>query len=915
MKTSLRITALAVVLLCTGPAQAVNFCGGVWHQNTCGRPTNIYPCCPNGSNCTWWAWESMCRNWGIGPNNWGNANTWAGNARVDPRFELVGAVPGSVATSTSGRYGHVAWTIGAGGGGVTVTEQNCCSGCSGSVLTRSFAASRFNSGYVIRRGTLCSCSPGAVERKACGDCGTTARSCGGNCQWGGWSACAGPDPEGGNQVCVNGQQGVCADARRRCEGGNLACRQLVQPSNEKCDGLDNDCDGETDEGNPTEGASDRDYAATRIDNSFPRSVPAGSKATIWVEFTNSGKKTWERGDVWLAARGGSETVSAFTTDSWPSYDLAAGLMNPVAPGEVGRFAFEIAVPNTPGARIVEKFQLEGLGRTPIICPDGELSVSLLVLNADGSTPERAQEEDRQPEMMKLTSTGCSSSGEGVLVLAVLLVLLRTKARSQASQGVVTTVLVLTGCVGESEIVTANQPMTIHKVSPTTVTARGGEVLTITGSGFFKEDAEVQLGGRTLRAEFISEYELRVRTPPMYAGREPLVLAPKSEWKTELLGGLEVMPLTLRFVEAPPHSLTPRDGTVNSSGIADLDQDGDLDLVTCGARCEVLFNDGRSNFMSASADAGLAVDAGVMASDAGVAPRALPAGKLVALTDLDGDDDPDAVLVHEDVGSVYLNVAGRLDGTPALNFPALQAVTLGDLDGNGRKDLIVAAGRALTVRELQPTSSSLLLLGEEGDAGVKSLPIPAARALTLADVDGDGDDDVIVSTATAPNGIGLLLFTNTAGVLTEVPGGLPGTPVQVVMGLATGDVDHDGDVDLVAVGAGQDRLLLNDGSAHFFDATPALFPVDNSAGTSVSMVDLDRDRDLDIVVGNSAAAARLYVNEGNGRFADRTPLLPVATRTLCDVRTGDLDGDGDDDLLLVATVPTESRIYLSVEPRP
>jgi hypothetical protein len=55
---------------------------------------------------------------------------------------------------------------------------------------------------------------------------------------------------GGNQACSTGHLGVCAAGTTVCSSGQLSCSQNVQPSAETCDGLDNDCDGVADNGNP-----------------------------------------------------------------------------------------------------------------------------------------------------------------------------------------------------------------------------------------------------------------------------------------------------------------------------------------------------------------------------------------------------------------------------------------------------------------------------------------------------------------------------------------------------------------------------------------------------------------------------------------------------------------------------------------
>ena len=55
---------------------------------------------------------------------------------------------------------------------------------------------------------------------------------------------------GGGAACVTGQLGVCNAGSLTCLGGELTCRRNVAPSLEQCDGLDNDCNGLVDDGNP-----------------------------------------------------------------------------------------------------------------------------------------------------------------------------------------------------------------------------------------------------------------------------------------------------------------------------------------------------------------------------------------------------------------------------------------------------------------------------------------------------------------------------------------------------------------------------------------------------------------------------------------------------------------------------------------
>jgi hypothetical protein len=174
---------------------------------------------------------------------------------------------------------------------------------------------------------------------------------------------------------------------------------------------------------------------------------------------------------------------------------------------------------------------------------------------------------------------------------------------------------------------------------------------------------------------------------------------------------------------------------------------------------------------------------------------------------------------------------------------------------------------------------------------------------FADVDGDGDLDLTVLGQGAQDLPTANVYLNDgSGAFTAVDSGL--TPVLVVS-TSLADVDGDGDLDMVVAGQDADyspsaALYLNDGSASFSETAASFTAVDYGASTAFGDVDGDGDPDLVITGPNQSEdpTATLYMNDGNGAFSD-------AGADLTGVGTGsanfvDIDGDNDLDLLITGT---------------
>jgi hypothetical protein len=147
-----------------------------------------------------------------------------------------------------------------------------------------------------------------------------------------------------------------------------------------------------------------------------------------------------------------------------------------------------------------------------------------------------------------------------------------------------------------------------------------------------------------------------------------------------------------------------------------------------------------------------------------------------------------------------------------------------------------------------------------------------------------------------------------------------------IGAATGDVDNDGDVDLLVLAYGPDQLWRNRGDGTFEDATAASGLGDPRFGLSASFADLDRDGRLDLYIANyvefspehnvvcyapssrrdycgpsafPAALDRLYRNRGDGTFEDVSLPSGIAGKAGrgMGVVAVDLDRDGLQDLFV------------------
>ncbi|MBX3656786.1 MAG: VCBS repeat-containing protein, partial [Ramlibacter sp.] len=303
---------------------------------------------------------------------------------------------------------------------------------------------------------------------------------------------------------------------------------------------------------------------------------------------------------------------------------------------------------------------------------------------------------------------------------------------------------------------------------------------------------------------------------------------------------------------------------------------------------------------------------------------------VLVGDFDGDGDIDILYQTGGNGTAFQYARSNGDGTYTILSQAaspFSGVTLadhngsnyfaGDFDGDGDIDVYVSAnsGTGTYYRNDAGTFTS---------QSTASFPAPqfSARIIT-GDFDNDGDVDMLYQTGGAAsafqfarsNGDGTFtLQTQAASVFAGV------TLVDFVSrNYLTGDFDGDGDTDLLAIVQNTTPQLYRNDGGSFTQVAVASGPAPAFVRAVAGDFDSDGDTDILYQTGGNGTAFQYAQSNGDGTFTLLSQAAsPFAGLTLPDHNgsnyfAGDVDGDGDDDLVVSANAGTGSTFLANGKP--
>jgi hypothetical protein len=278
---------------------------------------------------------------------------------------------------------------------------------------------------------------------------------------------------------------------------------------------------------------------------------------------------------------------------------------------------------------------------------------------------------------------------------------------------------------------------------------------------------------------------------------------------------------------------------------------------------------------------------------------------VALGDLDGDGDLDAVLANPllNHSQVWLNDgSGNLVDTGQELTQYGHGVGLADFDQDGDLDAFITCHNSIRPSSVYLNDGNANFQHNGQDLEDKST---SGVDLNLLDLNNDGYMDVHVAYYD-PNGMPDKVYLN--------DGSANFSDSKLALDediIAWGDLDGDGDVDYFGKQWETGYVVqLNDGNGQFSEG----WHMDSSQSTigGIALADFDNDNDLDALVANGfrdsgSFPSRLLLNDGHGQFTDSGQSLNETMGA--ELAVGDLDGNGDLDVF-IANMDLPDEVWLN-----
>lgn len=330
-------------------------------------------------------------------------------------------------------------------------------------------------------------------------------------------------------------------------------------------------------------------------------------------------------------------------------------------------------------------------------------------------------------------------------------------------------------------------------------------------------------------------------------------------------------------------------------IADLNEDGDLDVASASRL---------DNKIAWYGNGDVVLELAVSATSISVGPEA-------GQTAIDVINEGSGPLNWEVSVTKGLFISATKSGTDQQDLIIYYSDNLSGQERTGEVEIsaVGASNSTIAITITQSPFKEVVLYNEEKMIINRDISV---RSLSSADLDGDGYIDVVAAARNTNSGSknGDVTWYKNDGL------GNFGEPNNIsnlenAEVVATGDVDRDGDTDVVAGSYETNKIVLysNNGDGTFADEV--LITSGSILTSSLELIDFDNDGDLDLISGDLSffeADISWYRNNGFGEFSQQTIITTDIRPEI--VRTADFNGDGELDIIASTVYGDFINLYLN-----